>query len=150
MSVFQGLSSGNTWHPSRLGLVWLPLVEAFDPPPVDVPSEPALPPVPDVVVSLEPELVWLLEPPAPALVLPLPLPLLLLVLLLLFSSESGSAGSVSSDPQPIPMKADSRHTKATRIRATMRSSSETSKALCSLPVSVLPGACAARCVFRAY
>src|SRR5688572_10116757 len=108
MSVFQGLSSGNTSQPSKLGLAWLPLVDAFVPP-VDVPSSPALPPFVEVLVVLELALVWLAEPPAPALVVlvlvPLlvpVLPLLLLLLLLLFSSESGSAASVSSEPQPIP------------------------------------------------
>src|SRR5688572_7184838 len=124
MSVFQGLSSGNTSQPSKLGLAWLPLVDAFVPP-VDVPSSPALPPFVEVLVVLELALVWLAEPPAPALVvlvlvpllvpLLVPVLLLLLLLLLLFSSESGSAASVSSEPQPIPTKADNRPTKATRI-----------------------------------
>src|SRR5688572_30146626 len=123
MSVFHGLSSGNISQPSRLGLVWLPVV------PVGVPSEPALPPVADVVVSFELALVWLLEPPpAPALVLLvllalpllvlLALPLLVLLallLLVLLASESGSAASVSSNPQPIPTNPDSRHTKAKRM-----------------------------------
>src|SRR5688572_16934401 len=131
MSVFHGLSSGNISQPSRLGLAWLPVV------PVGVPSEPALPPVADVVVSFELALVWLLEPPEPpalALVplvlvlaeLPLPL-LVLLPLSLLFSSLS--AASVSSDPQPIPTKPDSRHTKAKRMAATMRLSRARSKVL---------------------